>query len=218
MRRTIAIAALTCLLGACSAANHDDAPASAATIAGATTSHDSNAVALGHFESTQYGFRIDYPAVLHASPTFDTSYLANGTWKTYADTGSTGEPVLSLTLPESNKITAGELRIGVSDDAEQVKQCREPPATLRPGSVGKANVNGIDFAHFDAGDAAMSHYLSVHSYRTVHADRCYAIDLLVIGTRPEVYDPPATPPFTHDEAFARLYKALQGLRFTSATP
>lgn len=174
--------------------------------------------ALEHFKSDEYGFRIDYPATLRASRTFDAGYLANAAWKTYAGPDSRGEPVLALTLPDSNEVTAGELRIGVSHEATAVKQCGDPPGALRPGSVGHANVNGIDFVHFDAGDAAMSHYLDVHSYRTVHAGRCYAIDLLVIGTRPEVYDPPATQPFTPDAAFARLYKTLQGFRFTPRTP
>ncbi len=62
----------------------------------------------------------------------------------------------------------------------------------------------------------MSHYLNVEGYRTVHAGRCYAIDLLLTGTRPEVYDPPATPPFTQTAAKQRLHQALDGFRFLPA--
>lgn len=216
MRTSTISVAVTLLLASCTAAQHGKQLAMRAPAA-ATTSATIGSTQR-HFTSARYGFRIDYPATMRASHAFATSYLANGTWKTYAGADSRGTPVLALSLEGSNKITAGELRIGASNDAKQIKQCSEPPATLRPGSVGGATINGIHFTYFEAGDAAMSHYLAVQSYRTVHAGRCYAIDLLVVGTRPEVYDPPATPPFTQRQAFARLHKVLQGFRFTTRTP
>jgi hypothetical protein len=166
------------------------------------------------FTSAAYSFYIDYPSTLAASESFGNSYLANGTWKTYAGPDSSGTPVLDLVLPKSDKITAGELRIGVSEVANEVAQCTTPPDAVRAGSIGHARIDGTDFTTFAAADAAMSHYLSVRSYRSVHDGRCYAIDLLVTGTNPQVYDPPATPPFTQAQAFARLQQALQGFRFT----
>ncbi|WP_334179513.1 hypothetical protein [Pseudoxanthomonas sp.] len=45
-------------------------------------------------------------------------------------------------------------------------------------------------------------------------ERCIAIDLLVAGTRPEVYGPPATPPFDEATARARLQEALGPVRIT----
>lgn len=44
----------------------------------------------------------------------------------------------------------------------------------------------------------------------------YAIDLLVYGVNPGVYDPPATPPFSDANAFAAMRTVIQGFRF--ATP
>jgi hypothetical protein len=58
----------------------------------------------------------------------------------------------------------------------------------------------------------MSHSLDVHSYRAVRRGACYAIDLLVYGTNPQVFDPPATPPFSRAEAFARMRSVLASLR------
>lgn len=88
-----------------------------------------------------------------------------------------------------------------------------PPDAMRAGSEARVRLDGVEFLRFEAGDAAMSHYLNVRSYRGVHDGRCYAIDLLVYGTRPEVYEPPATPPFTQEAAFARLERALAGFAF-----
>jgi len=60
----------------------------------------------------------------------------------------------------------------------------------------------------------MSHYVSAGSYRAVHNGACYAIDLVVAGTRPDVYDPPRTPPFSQQEAASRLAEALKAVYWT----
>jgi hypothetical protein len=222
MRRLAALAAAF-LLAACTPSSPSPGaadPGTAAT-AGAAGPAPSTAVSAADrpsagardFRSEEWGFRIDYPPEWKLQRDFDHGYLANGAWKTYAASGSKGTPVLALSLPGSNAITAGELRIGVSDAANEVRRCTAPPDAVRPGSVGEAHVGGAVFATFEAADAAMSHYLSVRSYRTVHEGRCYAIDLLVTGTTPQVYDPPATPPFTRVHAFEQLQQALQGFRF-----
>ena len=75
-------------------------------------------------------------------------------------------------------------------------------------------IGGADFVRFPAADAGMSHYLQVEAYRAVHDGRCYAIDLRIAGTRPEVYDPPARPPFDPAQALQRLLGWLAGFRFT----
>ncbi len=166
------------------------------------------------FRSARLGFRIDYPDAMASHVRFDSKYLANDAWKTYAPEGSTGTEVLMLTLPGSNDVTAGELRIGISSGEKEVAHCEVPPANADKSSIGKTTLNGTAFTRFHAADAGMSHYLKVHSYRTVHGGYCYAIDLLVTGTNPKVYDPPRQPPFSNEAAFKQLHQALQGFRFT----
>jgi hypothetical protein len=212
-------AAIPLLLVACGPSQPAaDAPANAAAVPPAThastPASDAPVPGTHRFASTAWGFRIDYPAAMRAGADFSRSYLDNGEWKTYAGPGSVGTPVLDLVLPASDTITAGELRVGVSDDAGEIARCTTPSDAVRAGSVGHARLGDADFTTFEASDAAMSHYLSVRSYRIVHAGRCYAIDLLVTGTNPQVYDPPATPPFSQDQAFAQLQQALQTFRFT----
>lgn len=167
------------------------------------------------FTSDAYGFAIAYPSDFALQPDFSQSYLQNGSWKTYAGPGSRGQPVAALVLEGSNEVTDAELRIGVSRNAEAVSECTQPPQAFRKGSLelGTVRLAGERFAAWKAADAAMSHYLQVHSYRAVHDGACYAIDLLVYGTNPKVYDPPRRPPFTQQQAFARLEAALKGFRF-----
>jgi hypothetical protein len=145
---------------------------------------------------------------------FQRSYLDAGAWQTFAGENSQGHPLAALVMDGSDKVTAGELRLSESDAAEALAHCEEIPASAKPDSTSTAKLDGVAFQHFRAGDAAMSHYLKVEGYRAVRDGRCVAIDLLVYGTRPEVYDPPATPPFTEDQAWTALHAALGGLHWT----
>lgn len=160
------------------------------------------------------GFRIDVPSTWTVRHDFSSSYLANGAWKTFAAPDSQGTPVLALIVPGSDRITDAEIRIGISRAADEVRRCAAPPSAVRSGSVATPRINGVAFNAYAAGDAAMSHYLDVRSYRTVHDGTCYAIDLLVYGTNPEVYSPPATPPFTRQHAFAQMRAVLDTFRFS----
>jgi hypothetical protein len=47
----------------------------------------------------------------------------------------------------------------------------------------------------------------------VHGGACYAIDLLVYGVNPQVYDPPATPPFSDADAFEAMRTVLGSFAF-----
>lgn len=144
---------------------------------------------------------------------FKRSYLAMDAWTLYPAAGSAGRPLVALVLDGSNDVTSAEMRIGRSDTASDVQACTTPPAEAT-GTAGTADVGGVRAAHFNSSDAAMSHYLSADSYRVVHGGACYAIDLIIAGTRPEVYDPPRTPPFTQDQAKAALASMLAAVHWT----
>lgn len=201
-RRVIKTGAAIALLGA-----------SLLLAAGCTAAVPAPRHAKNAFTSRSYGIAIAYPADFSASRSFPRNYLSNGAWEVYAGPQSRGRPIVALVLAGSNSVTDAELRIGASRDPQAVQRCTRPPAALRPGSLGHAKLDGVDFTTFEASDAAMSHYLLAHSYRAVHDGTCYAIDLIIFGTNPAVYDPPRKPPFSHAQAFARLQEALRGFRF-----
>jgi len=164
-------------------------------------------------EDPEHGFAIAVPAGMQLRHDFQRSYLGDASWKAFAGPDTHGRPAVALVLDGSNRITAAELRIGIGTDGEALAHCLDVPASGSSAAAGTVTLAGVPFTHFHAADAAMSHYLEVDGYRAVHADRCYAIDLLLTGTRPEVYDPPATPPFEQADAKRRLREALEGFRF-----
>lgn len=170
------------------------------------------------FNSTEYGIQLRYPAGLELHRDFSASYLSNGAWKTYAGADAPpGHPLVALVMPTSNEVTAGELRIGVSRDPAAIRTCRNIPSAALPDSVGTTMIDGVPFTTYKARDAGMSHYLMVRSYRAAHKNTCYAMDVLVYGTNPKVYDPPRTPPFTADQVFARLVPVAEALQFTTSS-
>lgn len=168
------------------------------------------------FVSEAWRFRIDVPPGWAVRHDFQSGYLANGAWKSYASPDSHGQPVVALSMPGSNNITDAETRIGTSRDAREVHGCIMPPTAVRPGSVASRNIHGVTFTTFETADAAMSHHLDVQAYRTVRDGACYAIDLLVFGANPAVHDPPATPPFSDAHAFEAMREVLQSLEFVDA--
>jgi hypothetical protein len=154
------------------------------------------------------------PAGMTLRHDFQRSYLDAGAWQVFAGKNGQGRVLAALVLDGSNAITTAELRLSDSDAADALAHCEDIPPTAEPGSTSTATLDGVAFQHFRAGDAAMSHYLKVEGYRAVRAGRCVAIDLLVYGTRPEVYNPPRPQPFTQAQAWNALHTALAGLRWT----
>jgi uncharacterized lipoprotein NlpE involved in copper resistance len=166
------------------------------------------------FTSTRYGIRLDYPADLELRHSFQRSYLAAGGWKTYLGPDAPpGRALVALVMPGSNHITDGELRIGVSRDPAALATCTNLPAAGRPDMRKQVMISGVAFTVFKAADAGMNHYLIVRSFRAVHRGACYAMDVLVFGTNPQVYSPPQKPPFTKRAVFQRLLPVARHLRF-----
>ncbi|MHB1058797.1 MAG: hypothetical protein ACYC0F_13050 [Rhodanobacter sp.] len=200
---SIALAAALALLQGCSPGQP---PATSTVPASASTDSATH-------RDPEHGFAIAVPSGMQLRRDFQRSYLGDASWKAFAGPGSHGVPAAALVLDGSNRITAAELRIGIGTDSEALAHCLDVPASGVPAAADTAALAGVPFTHFHAADAAMSHYLEVEGYRAVHDGRCYAIDLLVTGTRPEAYDPPAVPPFTQDAAKKRLREALSSFRW-----
>jgi hypothetical protein len=164
------------------------------------------------FEDARLGIEVPPMAGMQPRTGVQRDYLAADAWKADAGPDSRGTPLFALVLDGSNEVTTAELRIGSSDTAAAVAGCDGVPDFARPVGGGTVEVDGVPFRHFAFSDAAMSHYMEVEAYRAVRGNHCLAIDLLVAGTRPEVYDPPRQPPFDNAEARAKLREALAAIR------
>lgn len=165
------------------------------------------------FHSERYGVTFAYPERGVHGAGGDTGYFNDPGWRVGAGPDEVGRRLLALQLDGSNAVTTGELRLGVSRAPEQVHHCTQPGHLARIEPTGTVTLDGVPFTTFRGGDAGMSHYQIVHAWRAVHQGVCYAIDLVVQGTSPQVYDPPRTPPFSKAQAFQRLRALLGGFAF-----
>lgn len=163
------------------------------------------------YTNTFYGFALN-PKDLVATSTFTRSYLAVANWS-LLDSAETnhGDSVVAFVVPGSNNITGAELRIGISKEKEQLTTCTTVDSSTQ--NIGTTTINGLAFATFALGDAAMSHFLEAKIYRTLHDGTCYSLEEVVTGSNPEVYDPPATVPFEKAEAFSKMEEAAKSFVF-----
>ena len=165
------------------------------------------------FRSRDYRVELAYPENGVQASDGSTGYFDNHGWRVGAGPDDPGQRLLALRLDGSDDVTTGELRLGVSRDPQALQTCTRPAGLGNAKSTGHTSLSGVRFTTFQGGDAAMSHYQNVHAFRAVHDGTCYAIDLVVEGTNPKVYDPPRKPPFSQAEAFHRLRALLAGLSF-----
>lgn len=165
------------------------------------------------FRSEKYGVELAYPEDGVQGSDGATGYFDNHGWRVGAGPGEQGERLLALRLDGSDNVTAGELRLGASRDPARLKDCTAPGNLAGVRKTGDTRLAGVTFTTFRGGDAGMSHYQNVRAYRAVRDHTCYAIDLVVEGTNPEVYDPPRKPPFSQEQAFHRLRTLLAGFSF-----
>lgn len=224
----LAAAALSgCAGGNSSRATPGELPGSAATNSAASTAGSTAGSAAGNtagnatagngsaahlYVDRDYGFGITVPPGVQERDTFSPGVLDSGQWEYGASTPTAGSARVALVLPGSNNITTGELRVGVATAPNSVGLCTRIPdgAQKQPQKV---TLDRVGFTNFRQQDAAMNHFMRADSYRAIHKNRCYAIDLLVYGTNPQVYDPPATAPFSQDDAMRQLRNMLPGFRF-----
>lgn len=159
------------------------------------------------------GFSIAVPDDVTVTHDFQASTFEQGAWKAYASDKGSGKPVLALVLKGSNDVTTAALRIGVGSSPDAIEHCDDAPASGSTARAGAVTIAGETFQHFSAGNAGMSHYQNVESYRAVHTGRCYAIDLIVSGVNPKVFSPPRRAPFSRDQALQQLDAVLKTFRF-----
>ncbi len=162
------------------------------------------------YESNAAGLTINYPTNYNeVTPKQD--YFMGTNWQ-YGNEqkGLPGVLLTEIRRQDSNDVLTARIRIGYSTSTNAVKTCEAVPEGLHGNTV---MINGVQFTMFEQSDAGMSHSLTSESFRTVYNSACYAIDELITGTNPEVYNPPKTVPFERDTARREMMSAIYSLRF-----
>ncbi len=154
------------------------------------------------------GFHLTWTSQFVQADKSPSGYMLPTTWRIDMRPGETGRLQASWVLKGSNAVTTAVLRYGVSGGANSFENCLQPSSGQRNVSTNQVMIGGRPFTHYQLRGAAMSHYRFVDAYRSRYAGRCYAIDLIVAGTAPQVYAPPRTAPFTLSHAKDALHQLL----------
>lgn len=157
------------------------------------------------FTDAATGFHLEWPATFEPEIQSPVAYLLPTGWRLDLRPGESGRLMAGWVLKGSNDVTTALLRYGISGDSKSFQRCLDAGGGGLP--TNQVMIGGRPFTHYQLQDAGMSHYLVADAYRSRYQGRCYAIDLIVHGTEPQVYDPPRTPPFTT----AQAQQALHGL-------
>jgi hypothetical protein len=75
-----------------------------------------------------------------------------------------------------------EVRVGVSADATEVKNCLANDPGFTSQKTEDVTIDGVAFKKFSFQDAAMMQYVEGNSYRAVHNGKCYAIEQVRAGS------------------------------------
>lgn len=165
------------------------------------------ALSAHHFFEPTTGFHLETPRNFTRRET-TAGYWITSTWRVDAAANQPGEAVADWVLTGSNDVMQAFLRFGFSAASESVEHCLSPAIGDATTATNQVMLGGLPFTHYGFSDAGMSHFIEVDAYRSHHAGRCLAIDLVVQGTNPLVYDPPRQEPFSQAQAKHELHALL----------
>lgn len=164
------------------------------------------------YRNSEYGVSVSYPYIVQSWQEFRSNFFLDDRWNPDAPQGVQGKGLLTLQLPNSNKLMTGKLRLGASADVNTSNHCTLPSGgnTSRTSTV---KMDGVKFKKREIRDAAMNHFMIRRAYRGVKNQYCYAMDLVVQGTNPGVYPGHPKPPMSREQTMSQLQALLQGIKF-----
>ena len=175
-----------------------------------------NAPPIVDYANREFGFSIRYPGGLAPETDFKRFYALPQTWRLDPPAESTGTMIVAIPVfrIDQGGVATGksyplyfdvEVRIGASDNANDIADCYKP----NPGYVNQAPedavIRGLHFKKFSFENAAMMQYMKGASYRRIHNNECFAVEVVEAGSR--YRDETMTPGLSDEELGAYYQKA-----------
>ncbi len=131
--------------------------------------------------NTAGGFSIAYPLDFDAPDNYPAAPSTD--WRLNANSIS-GIKYFTLTVPRAfepqTNFDGTTLTVGASGNNSAVTQCLAPDASGgSTTATSSAMINGINFTVFTSTGVGAGNYYETTSYRTLHAEKCYAVEYTV---------------------------------------
>lgn len=175
----------------------------------------------GIYTNGPYGFAIFYPEAARIEYAFSPDYHLGTQWRAQALPESTGAAILAI-IPYSIRNEASfprylnaMVRIGASEDPDEIERCERPSEDQGEEALPDVSIGGHVWKAFSFSDAGMMQYVSGISYRTLHEDRCIAMEQVRTGSsyREDVPSAADIPQETLDAEYAKLDAIVQSFSF-----
>jgi hypothetical protein len=175
---------------------------------------------LSTYNDDRYGFTISYPMTIIPQKSFEKYYFLSDNWIAGNPQDVSGSPVLSIPVYRvTNEKTFPrywdvEVRIGINTNQIYLKtfltKSYSASQPLRTESI-----NGITFSVFPIEDAGMMQFVSGYSYRTIHNNIGYAIELIKTGSNyRDTADPNDIAETVLESYFKQTTDILNTFKFT----
>jgi hypothetical protein len=131
--------------------------------------------------NTAGGFSIAYPIDFDYSDNYPATLSTD--WRVNANNVS-GIKYFTLTVPRAfepqTNFGDATLTVGASGATAAITACMTPDQGGGPAiATSSATINGTTFTIFKSSDAGAGNYYETTSYRTLHANKCYAVEYTV---------------------------------------
>lgn len=134
------------------------------------------------------GFLIRYPENALVSDSFASYYHLAPTWRANPLEHGTGTPVVSFTTYSTKSESSypryfdALVRVGVSSDAKEVAQCLKAQADQGEVALPDKTIGNRVWKAFSFENAGMQQYVRGISYRTMHEEKCVALEQIAVGS------------------------------------
>lgn len=137
---------------------------------------------IGTFTDTDFSFQ-------YKKDLIGKDYNETSTWRT--NTQTEGEFHVGILIPGSvqpnTNFREAKFAVGSSIDKKSIEECLIPTNGER--AKGEVTINGTLFKKITLTDAGAGNYYDTTSYRTMHADKCYAVEYTIHSTNLRNYGP-----------------------------
>jgi hypothetical protein len=140
------------------------------------------------YTNKEYGFSLSYPEYLTTMDKFQQFYHLPVSWSADATTKKLPGQKLIISIPVASVHNKADgyyffaaVRVGVSTNPKDVKDCYKLPEFLHESKATRVTINNQTYIVAAVLSAGMSQYSMGKTYRTVHDNKCYSLEYVDTG-------------------------------------
>lgn len=161
------------------------------------------------FVEDNYGFSFKYPKELEQMNPV-------GNWRYFSSPNSPGIQLVKLKIPAIYEMNTNFVEaffsVGVSSSTLDIQNCFLPSAQEK--SLGTVEIGKVIFYKFAGNNLEAGHQFEVESYKTLHHNVCYNLELVIHSIDTSVFPQFSSYSFNKERVYNLLEKVKNSFIFT----